>query len=97
MAFEYGLVVGREEVLRPPPRAFALDHRVDGDVADPELSHSCLPELSAERSGGRLSVQVKGAQDSSNKLRLMLHPMRAIRTHGLGPAKQRQSTFATTF
>ena len=39
MMLEDGLVIGREEILRPPPRAFALDHRVDGDVADPELLH----------------------------------------------------------
>jgi hypothetical protein len=39
MTLEYGLVIGREEILRPPPRALALDHRVDGDVADPDLLH----------------------------------------------------------
>jgi hypothetical protein len=47
VTFEYGLVIGREEVLRPPPRAFALDHRVDGDVTDPDLSlsHCCFPGI----------------------------------------------------
>ena len=39
MMSEDGVVVGGEKILRPPPRAFALDHRVDGDVADPELLH----------------------------------------------------------
>jgi len=42
---EYGLVIGREEVLRPPPRAFAFNHGVDGDVADPELPHSSSPSI----------------------------------------------------
>ena len=36
---EDGIVVGREEILRPTPRPRALDHRVDGDIADPELLH----------------------------------------------------------
>ena len=39
MMLEDGLVIGREEILRPPPRPLALDHRIDGDVADPELLH----------------------------------------------------------
>src|SRR4051812_31690685 len=39
MMLEYGLVIGRKEILRPAPRTFALDHRVDGDIADPELLH----------------------------------------------------------
>ena len=43
VTLEDGLVIGREEVLRPPPRAFTLNHRVDGDVADPELPHPCFP------------------------------------------------------
>src|SRR5665213_3826444 len=43
MMLEDGLVIGREEVLRPPPWALALDHRVDGDVADPDLPHFCFP------------------------------------------------------
>ena len=34
MPHEGGFVVRREEVLRPPPGPFALDHRVDRDVAD---------------------------------------------------------------
>ena len=43
VTLEDGLVIGREEVLRPPPRAFAFNHRVDGDVADPDLPHPCFP------------------------------------------------------
>jgi hypothetical protein len=39
MMFEHRLVIGREEILRPPPRPLALDDRVDGDIADPELFH----------------------------------------------------------
>ena len=35
VTFEGGLVIGREEILRPPPRTLAFNHRVDGDVADP--------------------------------------------------------------
>src|SRR4051812_35457445 len=38
---EHRLVIGREEILRPPPRPVALDHRVDGDVADSQLFHCC--------------------------------------------------------
>jgi hypothetical protein len=40
---EYGLVIGREEVLRPPPRAFAFNYRIDGDITDPDLPHFCFP------------------------------------------------------
>jgi len=36
---EDGIVISREEILRPSPRPLPLDHRVDGDVADPELLH----------------------------------------------------------
>ena len=39
MMLEDGVVIGREEILRPPPRAFAFDHRIDGDVADLKLLH----------------------------------------------------------
>ncbi len=39
MMFEDGIVIGREKILRPPPRAFALDHSINGDVADPDLLH----------------------------------------------------------
>jgi hypothetical protein len=35
---ENGIVIGREEILRPSPRPLALDDSVDGDVADPELT-----------------------------------------------------------
>jgi hypothetical protein len=44
---EDGVVIGREKVLRPPPRPFALDHRVDGDVADPELLHRFAAAISS--------------------------------------------------
>ena len=40
---EDGVVIGREEILRPAPRAFALDHRINGNVADPELLHRFGP------------------------------------------------------
>jgi len=42
---EDGLVIGRKEILRPPPRTLAFNHRVDGDVADPELPHFSPPGL----------------------------------------------------
>ena len=46
------LVISREEILRPPPRPLALDHRVDGDVADPELLHRrSLPVFSSSVTG----------------------------------------------
>jgi hypothetical protein len=46
MMLEHRLVIGREEILRPPPRAFAFDHRVDGDIADSELFHFFVPSIS---------------------------------------------------
>src|SRR5258707_15144418 len=46
VTLEDGLIIGREEILRPPPRPFALNHRVNGDVPDPDLSH-LAPGLSA--------------------------------------------------
>src|SRR6476620_6672334 len=39
MMIEYGIVIGREKILRTSPRPLALDHRIDGDVADPDLLH----------------------------------------------------------
>jgi hypothetical protein len=42
MMLENGVVVSREEVLRPPPLPLALDYRIDGYVADPDLLHGCL-------------------------------------------------------
>ena len=42
---ENGLVIGRKEILRPPPRPLPLDDRVDGDVADPELLHGRFAPL----------------------------------------------------
>jgi hypothetical protein len=50
MMFERGLVIGWEKILRPAPRALALDHRVDADVADPELPHACFPPKLLETS-----------------------------------------------
>ena len=44
---EHCLVVSREKILRPPPWPRALDHRVDGDVADPELLHGRAPPVFA--------------------------------------------------
>jgi hypothetical protein len=40
---EHGVVIGRKEILRPPPRTFTLDHRIDGDIADPDLLHGFRP------------------------------------------------------
>src|SRR5665213_2262282 len=54
MMLEDGLVIGRKEVLRPPPRAFALDHRIDGDIADPDLPHPCISRDCWEKRNGRL-------------------------------------------
>jgi hypothetical protein len=39
MMLEDGVVIGREEILRPPPRPFPLDDGIDGDVADFDLLH----------------------------------------------------------
>jgi hypothetical protein len=48
MMLEHLLIIGREEILRPPPWPRALDHRVDGDIADPELLHGrSLPVFAA--------------------------------------------------
>src|SRR5207237_7804286 len=57
------LVIGREEVLRPPPWPLALDHRIDGDVADPELLHGCFPDFMKQRIGRAAAVQVGGGAD----------------------------------
>src|SRR6476646_7330360 len=54
VTLEDGLVIGREEVLRPPPRAFAFNHRVDSDVPDPDLPH-LLPPIFRQRNGRRLT------------------------------------------
>ena len=54
MTLEDGLIIGREEILRTPPRAVAFDHRIDGDVADPDLPHIYSPELlEASVTGGQ--------------------------------------------
>jgi hypothetical protein len=39
MMIEYGIVIGREKILRTSPRPLALDHRIDRDIADPDLLH----------------------------------------------------------
>lgn len=66
MMFEYRVVIGREEILRPPPRSLALDHRVDGDVADPELLHGCLaPAFLRQRIGRHEQVQAEGSNAKS--------------------------------
>src|SRR4029079_10080770 len=39
MMIEYGSVIGREKILRTSPRPLALDHRIDRDIADPDLLH----------------------------------------------------------
>jgi hypothetical protein len=39
MMLEDSFVIGRKEVLRPPPWPFPLDHGIDGDVAYPDLLH----------------------------------------------------------
>lgn len=70
---EDGLVVGRKEVLRPPPRSVAFDHRVDGDVADPQLLHSLSPWLVGGKRNGRLAaVQAEanacGSSDSARQV-----------------------------
>src|SRR5262245_52789214 len=51
MPLERGLIVEREEVLRPPPWPFAFNHSVDGDLADLDRPHcSFLPGLSIAQS-----------------------------------------------
>jgi hypothetical protein len=63
---EYRVVIGREEILRPPPRPLALDHRVDGDVADPELLHGCFtPAFLRQRIGRPEQVQAEGSNAKS--------------------------------
>src|SRR5216683_4572160 len=61
MLLEDRLVIGRKEVLRPPPWAFAFNHRVDGDVADPELLHLLVfPEIAGAPYGPPSTVQAEG-------------------------------------
>ena len=36
---EDGVIIGRKEILRPPPWPLPLDDSIDGDIADPELLH----------------------------------------------------------
>jgi hypothetical protein len=57
MMLENGLVIGREEVLRPPPRPLPLDHRIDGDIADPDLLHGFSPNFFEQRIGQTGTVQ----------------------------------------
>src|ERR1700753_288265 len=50
MMLEYGVVISREKILRPPPRPRPFDHRIDGDVAYPELFHFyCFSPAIADR------------------------------------------------
>src|SRR5471030_2345144 len=71
MTVEYRSIVHREEILRPPPRPFALDHRIDGDVADPDLPHFRFPRnYWGERNEQLATVQAEGRKNSSSKLRL---------------------------
>jgi hypothetical protein len=53
MPLEGSLIVGRKEIPRSPPRPFALDHRVDGDVTHLYLS-DCHFLLEVAVSRGRL-------------------------------------------
>src|SRR5450432_2870514 len=52
MMLEDSLDIGRKEILRPAPWPFAFDHRVDGDVADPELFQWCSPVFAGTVTGG---------------------------------------------
>src|SRR5579872_6552490 len=46
MTAESRLVIGRKEILRTPPGSLAFDHRIDGDLADPDLPHAARPIVS---------------------------------------------------
>src|SRR5260370_27566447 len=76
MMLENGLVKGREEILRPPPRPLALDHRVDGDVADPDLLHfSFRSRFLRQRSGRHRGVKPGAAmRNVRSRDRASLHP-----------------------
>src|SRR6266850_3079555 len=60
VTLEDGLIIGREEILRPPPRPFALNHRVNGDVPDPDLSH-LVPPIFRQPNGRRLARKLYSA------------------------------------
>src|SRR5690349_15420189 len=57
MPGEHALVIGREKILRPPPRPFPLDHRIDRDVADPELLHDYIALLLSIYASGRPALR----------------------------------------
>ena len=57
MLVEGGLIMGRQEILRPPPRSFPFNHRIDGDVADPDLFHFVPLKARAHRNGSSLPIQ----------------------------------------
>src|ERR1700730_787291 len=60
VTFEGGLVIGWKEILRPPPWALTFNHRIDGDVAAPDLFHFLLlPELPGHRNGRLPAVKPK--------------------------------------
>src|ERR1700751_1900221 len=53
-------IIGREETLRPSPRTFALDPRIDGDVPEPDLLHWRPPaSFSASVTGARISFKAR--------------------------------------
>src|SRR5438270_9775721 len=67
MVLEDGLIIGGEEVLRPPPWALAFDHRIDGDVADPKLLHSCFLSLFPGKCGGERNGRLGAVQAAGGR------------------------------
>src|SRR4051794_5403987 len=94
MTLEHRLVIGREEILRPPPRPFAFDHRVDGDVADSELFHLCLSLLRAQDAAQRVALAKRCAAEAMSAFTRVFDALwprlpAARRNRGPGSAKQR--------